>query len=117
MTSDQLLPRPSGVDQGFRGVEEPGQRFPQLRRLEPGCEVAFDVGDRALQHVEPVAQRVELRTRQHQLVFAEPELVGPVPSFVVTLAAALAAVLAAPPPPPRRWARPRRPPAPAGPAA
>jgi hypothetical protein len=113
-----IAPR-SGVHKRFRGVEQPRQRFAQLRPFEPGREVAFDIGDRALQHVEPVAQRVELRTCEHQLVFAEPELVGPVTSFVVTLTATLAAELArpatrscgrqGPSAPPARCARVRRP--------
>ena len=81
------------MDEGAGRVEEPGEGVAQLGRVEPRGEVAFDVPDRAFEHVEPVAQGVELAACEHQLVLAEPELRGPVPSLVVTLAAALPAVL------------------------
>ena len=44
----------SGVDERPGGVEQPSQRLSQLRRVEAGGEIAFDVADRALEHVEPV---------------------------------------------------------------
>jgi hypothetical protein len=95
----------SGVDEGPCGVEQPRQGLPQLRRVEVGGKVAFDVTDGAFEHVEPVAQRVELRTCEHQLVFTQPELVGPVAGLVVPLTAALTAVLAGPAPGCRRRQR------------
>jgi hypothetical protein len=116
---------PSGVDERSGGIEEPRQGLPQLGRLEARGEVAFDVGDRALEHVEPVAQRVELGTCDHELVFTETELLGAMTSFVVPLPAALTAVLARPasggcrrqrpPAPPARRARGTMPTRPAGP--
>jgi hypothetical protein len=81
------------VDQGTSRVEQPRQGLPHLGGIESGREITFDVADRAFEHVEPVAQRVELRTRHHQLVLAEPELGGPVAGFVMPLPAALPAVL------------------------
>jgi hypothetical protein len=83
----------SGVDERAGRVEEPCEGVAQLRRVEPRGQVAFDVTDGAFEHVEPVAQRVELAACEHELVLAEAEFRGPVPSLVVTLTATLAAVL------------------------
>jgi hypothetical protein len=78
------------------GFEQPTQRFTELCGIEFGVEVAFDISDRALEHVEPIAQRFELGACEHQLVFAQPELGGAMTSLVVPLPAALAAVLPGP---------------------
>ena len=61
-------------------------------------KVAFDVFDRALQEIQPVPHRVELRARDHQFAFAEPQLRTTSTRLVVALPAGLAAV---PPRPPR----------------
>jgi hypothetical protein len=85
--------RRSGVDEGPGGVEQPRQHVSQLRRVEPGGEIAFDVPDRTLEHVQPVAQRLELGSREHELVLTQAELCGSVASFVVPLTTTLTAVL------------------------
>jgi hypothetical protein len=90
------------MNEGPRGFEQPAQGFTELCGIELGGEVALDVSDRALEHVEPIAQCFELRAREHQLVFAKAELGGSMTSLVVPLPAALAAVLTRPTPGGRR---------------
>ena len=83
----------SRIDKWTGRVEQPRQGLTQLRRLEPGGKVAFDVADGAFEHIEPIAQRIELRACDNELMLTEPELVGAVTRFVVTLPATLPAVL------------------------
>jgi hypothetical protein len=56
-------------------------------------EVPVEVLDGGFEHVEGVPQLVELRTRHDELRLTEPELLGPTPGLVVTLAARSPAVL------------------------
>jgi hypothetical protein len=65
------------VHDGPGRVEEPREGFPQLGRVECGIrEVALDIADGALEHVQPVTQGIELGAREHQLVLTEAELGG-----------------------------------------
>ena len=70
--------------QGAGGVEEPRQR---LARVAAGGEIALDVLDGGLEHVQQVVQLVELPARHDELVLGQADLACTRPPEVLLLAA------------------------------
>ena len=89
------------ADQRTGGVEQPVERSADLVGAVARGQVAIDVLDGRLEHVEPVVQIVERSARDDQLGLADAELGGPTARLVVALTARSPAV----PPGPARSGR------------
>ena len=78
---------------GLGGLKQPFERCPEVSggRVNARVEISFDIVNGALQHVDLVAQRVELLACHDELVFAEAEFIGALPGDPVPLTASLRA--------------------------